>query len=150
MSGERYYLEVMGPGGALFDYDQDGDLDLYVTQGQMLGKGNKFTYQMDPGNTDEALREVALDIEEGADMVMVKPGLPYLDIIRRVKDTFRMPTYAYQVSGEYAMLKAAAQHGWIEEKRCMMEALLAFKRAGADGILTYYALDAGRWLRDES
>lgn len=121
-----------------------------VGSAQMLGKGNKFTYQMDPGNTDEALREVALDIEEGADMVMVKPGLPYLDIIRRVKDTFRMPTYAYQVSGEYAMLKAAAQHGWIEEKRCMMEALLAFKRAGADGILTYCALDAGRWLRDES
>jgi porphobilinogen synthase len=121
-----------------------------VGSAQMLGKGNKFTYQMDPANTDEALREVALDIEEGADMVMVKPGLPYLDIIRRVKDTFRMPTYAYQVSGEYAMLKAAAQHGWIEEKRCTMEALLAFKRAGADGILTYCALDAGRWLSEES
>ncbi len=107
-----------------------------------LGKGNKTTYQMDPANTDEALREVALDLEEGADMVMVKPGMPYLDIVRRVKDEFGVPTYAYQVSGEYAMLKAAAQNGWLDEEACVLESLLAFKRAGADGILTYFALDA--------
>ncbi len=112
-----------------------------------LGKGNKYTYQMDPANTDEALREVALDIEEGADMVMVKPGLPYLDIVRRVKDQFGVPTYAYQVSGEYAMLKAAAQNGWIDGEACMMEALLSFKRAGADGILTYCAIEAAELLR---
>ena len=112
-----------------------------------LGKGNKFTYQMDPANTDEALREVALDLAEGADMVMVKPGMPYLDIVRRVKDSFRVPTYAYQVSGEYAMLKAAAQNGWLDEKSCVLESLLAFKRAGADGILTYHALDAARWIK---
>ncbi len=112
-----------------------------------LGKGNKFTYQMDPANSDEALREVALDIEEGADMVMVKPGMPYLDIVRRVKQEFGVPTYAYQVSGEYAMLKAAAQNGWLDEEACLMEALLAFKRAGADGILTYYALEAARLLK---
>jgi len=113
-----------------------------------LGKGNKSTYQMDPGNTDEALREVALDIEEGADMFMVKPGLPYLDIVRRVKQEFGIPTFAYQVSGEYAMLKAAAQNGWLDEKACVMEALLGFKRAGADGILTYFAMDVARWLKD--
>jgi porphobilinogen synthase len=112
-----------------------------------LGKGNKFTYQMDPANSDEALREVALDLEEGADMVMVKPGMPYLDIVRRVKDEFGVPTYAYQVSGEYAMLKAAAANGWLDEKACALEALLAFKRAGADGILSYFALDAARWLK---
>ncbi|AKJ69847.1 delta-aminolevulinic acid dehydratase [Pandoraea thiooxydans] len=112
-----------------------------------LGKGNKMTYQMDPANSDEALREVALDIEEGADMVMVKPGMPYLDIVRRVKDEFRYPTYAYQVSGEYAMLKAAAQKGWLDHDRVMMESLLAFKRAGADGILTYFALDAANLLK---
>ena len=112
-----------------------------------LGKGNKFAYQMDPANTDEALREVALDLAEGADMVMVKPGMPYLDIVRRVKDSFRVPTYAYQVSGEYAMLKAAAQNGWLDEKSCVLESLLAFKRAGADGILTYHALDAARWIK---
>ena len=111
-----------------------------------LGKGNKYTYQMDPANTDEALREVALDLAEGADMVMVKPGMPYLDIVRRVKDEFKVPTYAYQVSGEYAMLKAAAQNGWLDEKACALESLLAFKRAGADGILTYFALDAAEWL----
>ena len=111
-----------------------------------LGKGNKYTYQMDPANTDEALREVALDLEEGADMVMVKPGMPYLDIVRRVKDEFKVPTYAYQVSGEYAMLKAAAQNGWLDEKACVLESLLAFKRAGADGILTYFALDAAEYL----
>jgi porphobilinogen synthase len=112
-----------------------------------LGKGNKYTYQMDPANTNEALREVALDIEEGADMVMVKPGMPYLDIVRRVKDEFGVPTYAYQVSGEYAMLKAAAQNGWLDHDAVMMEALLAFKRAGCDGILTYFALDAAALLK---
>ncbi len=112
-----------------------------------LGKSNKKVYQMDPGNSDEALREVALDIAEGADMVMVKPGLPYLDIVRRVKDEFRMPTYAYQVSGEYAMLKAAAQNGWLDHDATMMEVLGAFKRAGADGVLTYFALDAARLLK---
>jgi porphobilinogen synthase len=111
-----------------------------------LGKGNKFTYQMDPANTDEALREVGLDLQEGADMVMVKPGMPYLDIVRRVKDTFKAPTYVYQVSGEYSMLKAAFKNGWLAEKQCVMEALTCFKRAGADGILTYFALDAAAWL----
>jgi porphobilinogen synthase len=118
-----------------------------VGSAKSLGRSSKNTYQMDPANTDEALREVALDLEEGADMVMVKPGMPYLDVIRRVKDTFRVPTYAYQVSGEYAMLKAAAVNGWLDEDVCVMEALLAFKRAGADGILTYFALDAARRLR---
>ena len=113
-----------------------------------LGGGNKYTYQMDPANSDEALREVALDIAEGADMVMVKPGMPYLDIVRRVKDRFGVPTYAYQVSGEYAMIKAAAQNGWLDERACMLEALLGFKRAGADGVLTYFALDAAQALRE--
>ena len=113
-----------------------------------LGKGNKYTYQMDPANSDEAIREVALDISEGADMFMVKPGMPYLDIVRRVKTELGVPTYAYQVSGEYAMLKAAAANGWLDEKACALEALLAFKRAGADGILTYFALDAARWLKE--
>ena len=112
-----------------------------------LGKGNKFTYQMDPANSSEALHEIALDLDEGADMVMVKPGLPYLDVIRRVKDEFGVPTFAYQVSGEYAMIKAAAANGWLDEKACALEALTAFKRAGADGVLTYFALDAARWLR---
>jgi porphobilinogen synthase len=112
-----------------------------------LGKADKKTYQMDPGNSDEALREVALDLAEGADMVMVKPGMPYLDIVRRVKDEFRVPTFAYQVSGEYAMLKAAAANGWLDHDAVMMESLLAFKRAGADGILSYFALDAARLLR---
>ena len=111
-----------------------------------LGKGNKRVYQMDPGNSDEALREVALDLAEGADMVMVKPGMPYLDIVRRVKDEFRVPTFAYQVSGEYAMLKAAATNGWLDHDAVMMESLLAFKRAGADGVLTYFALAAARLL----
>ena len=111
-----------------------------------LGKSNKKVYQMDPGNTDEALREVALDIAEGADMVMVKPGMPYLDVLRRVKDEFRVPTFAYQVSGEYAMLKAAAQNGWLDHDAVMMESLLAFKRAGADGVLTYFALQAAQAL----
>jgi porphobilinogen synthase len=113
-----------------------------------LGKGNKFTYQMDPANSDEALWEVGLDLQEGADMVMVKPGMPYLDIVRRVKDEFKAPTFVYQVSGEYAMLKAAGMNGWINEKVCAMEALLAFKRAGADGVLTYYAVDAAQWLKE--
>jgi porphobilinogen synthase len=113
-----------------------------------LGKGDKHTYQMDPANSDEALHEVGLDLAEGADMVMVKPGLPYLDVLYRVKQHFRRPTYAYQVSGEYAMIKAAAANGWIDEKMVAMEALLAFKRAGADGVLTYFALDAARWLRE--
>jgi porphobilinogen synthase len=112
-----------------------------------LGSADKYTYQMDPANLDEALYEVAMDLEEGADMVMIKPGMPYLDVIRRIKDTFKVPTYAYQVSGEYAMLKAAVQNGWLNEEKCMMESLLAFKRAGADGILTYYALDAARVIR---
>ena len=113
-----------------------------------LGKGNKYTYQMDPANADEALREVALDLEEGADIVMVKPGLPYLDIVRRVKERFGAPTFVYQVSGEYAMLKAAAQNGWLEERGCALEALLSIKRAGADAVMTYFALDAARWLRE--
>ena len=113
-----------------------------------LGKSNKKVYQMDPGNSDEALREVAMDIAEGADMVMVKPGMPYLDIVRRVKDEFHLPTFAYQVSGEYAMLKAAAQNGWLDHDAVMMESLLAFKRAGADGVLTYFAIAAAEKLRD--
>jgi len=115
-----------------------------------LGKGNKFTYQMDPANSDEALWEVGLDLQEGADMVMVKPGMPYLDIVRRIKDEFKAPTYVYQVSGEYAMLKAAFKNGWLSEKQCVMEALIAFKRAGADGILTYFALDAAAWLKEKA
>ncbi|MFO1275278.1 MAG: porphobilinogen synthase [Sphaerotilus natans] len=114
-----------------------------------LGKSNKKVYQMDPGNSDEALREVALDIAEGADMVMVKPGMPYLDIVRRVKDEFRVPTFAYQVSGEYAMLKAAALNGWLDHDAVMMESLLGFKRAGADGILTYFAIEAARRMRQQ-
>ncbi len=113
-----------------------------------LGKGNKSSYQMDPANSDEALREVALDRDEGADMVMVKPGLPYLDIVRRVKDAYGAPTFVYQVSGEYAMVKAAAQNGWLDERACALEALASIKRAGADGVLTYFALDAARWLRE--
>ncbi len=113
-----------------------------------LGKSNKKVYQMDPANSNEALREVALDIAEGADMVMVKPGMPYLDVVRRVKDTFLVPTFAYQVSGEYAMLKAAAQNGWLDHDAVMLESLLAFKRAGADGILTYFARDAARLIQN--
>lgn len=114
-----------------------------------LGGGNKYSYQMDPANSDEALWEVALDLDDGADMVMVKPGMPYLDIVRRVKDEFHMPTFAYQVSGEYAMLKAASQNGWLDERAVVMESLLAFKRAGADGILTYFAKQAALWLREQ-
>lgn len=115
-----------------------------------LGGGNKYSYQMDPANSDEALREVELDINEGADMFMVKPGMPYLDIVRRVKDTFAVPTYVYHVSGEYAMLKAAAQNGWLDEKATVLEALLSFKRAGADGILTYYAKSVAEWLNNQA
>ena len=113
-----------------------------------LAGADKYSYQMDPANSDEAMREVALDLEEGADMVMVKPGMPYLDIIRRVKDEFAVPTYAYQVSGEYAMLKAASQNGWLDEQAVVMESLLCFKRAGADAILTYYAKNVGHWLQN--
>jgi len=113
-----------------------------------LGKADKTTYQMDPANGDEALREIALDLEEGADMVMVKPGMPYLDVVRRVKDEFRVPTFAYQVSGEYAMLKAAIGNGWLDERACVLESLMAFKRAGADGVLTYFAPQVARWLRE--
>jgi len=120
-----------------------------VGSAKFLGRGSKHTYQMDPANTDEALWEVGLDLAEGADMVMVKPGLPYLDIVRRVKDEFRAPTFVYHVSGEYAMLKAAAARGWLDERACAMEVLTAFKRAGADGILTYYAFDAAKWLKEE-
>ena len=112
-----------------------------------LAGGNKYTYQMDPANSDEALWEVGMDLSEGADMVMVKPGMPYLDIVRRVKDQYGAPTFAYQVSGEYAMLKAAAQNGWLDEEAVVMESLLAFKRAGADGILTYFAVQAAKWLK---
>jgi len=117
-----------------------------VGSASALGKSNKFTYQMDPSNSDEALWEVGLDLQEGADMVMVKPGLPYLDIVRRVKEEFRAPTYVYQVSGEYSMLRGAIDNGWLP-KSCVMEALLAMKRAGADGILTYFALDVARELK---
>ncbi len=120
-----------------------------VGSAKQLGGGNKYSYQMDPANSEEALREVGLDLQEGADMVMVKPGLAYLDIVRRVKETFRMPTYVYQVSGEYAMLKAAALNGWLDERQCAFETLLAFKRAGADGILTYFALEAAGWIKQQ-
>lgn len=118
-----------------------------VGSAKTLGRGNKYTYQMDYANSDEALREVGLDLEEGADMVMVKPGLPYLDIVRRVKEAYRAPTFVYHVSGEYSMLKAASARGWLEERSCVMEILTAFKRAGADGVLTYYAFDVAGWLK---
>jgi porphobilinogen synthase len=119
-----------------------------VGSAKQLGKNDKRNYQMDPANSDEALWEVGLDLQEGADMVMIKPGMPYLDIVHRVKEQYKAPTYVYQVSGEYAMLKAAAGNGWLDERTCAMEALLAFKRAGADGVLTYFALDAARWIRE--
>jgi len=122
--------------------------DAVGSAGNLAG-GNKYSYQMDPANSDEALHEVAMDINEGADMVMVKPGMPYLDILRRVKDTFQKPTFVYQVSGEYAMLKAAAQNGWLDEKATVMESMIAFKRAGADGILTYFAKDVAKWLAEK-
>jgi porphobilinogen synthase len=114
-----------------------------------LGKGNKYSYQMDPANSDEALREVALDLQEGADMVMIKPGMPYLDIVRRVKDTFGVPTFVYQVSGEYAMLMAASQNGWLDERAVVLESLMSIRRAGADGVLTYFAKSVARWLREK-
>jgi len=119
-----------------------------VGSSKQLGRGNKYNYQMDPANTDEALWEVGLDLAEGADMVMVKPGMPYLDIIRRIKDEFRVPTYAYQVSGEYAMLMAAIKNGWLDEKRSILESLMSFKRAGANGVLTYFAITVATWLRE--
>ena len=122
--------------------------DAVGSAGNLAG-GNKYTYQMDPGNSNEALHEVALDIDEGADMIMIKPGLPYLDIVRRVSEELQFPTFVYQVSGEYAMLKAAGQNGWIDEKACALEALLSIKRAGANGILTYYAKTAATWLQEE-
>lgn len=121
-----------------------------VGSSKMLGGANKYNYQMDPANSDEALWEAGLDLAEGADMLMVKPGMPYLDIIRRIKDEFKAPTFVYQVSGEYAMLRAAIQNGWLEEKTCVLEALMAFKRAGADGILTYFAITAARWLKEQA
>ena len=121
--------------------------DAVGSSGNIKG-GNKFSYQMDPANSDEALYEVAMDLEEGADMVMIKPGMPYLDIVRRVKDEFKAPTYVYQVSGEYAMLKAAVQNGWLDERECVLEALISMKRAGADGILTYFSMDVARWLKE--
>jgi porphobilinogen synthase len=121
--------------------------DAVGSAGNLAG-GNKYTYQMDPGNSNEALHEVALDIDEGADMIMIKPGLPYLDIVRRVSEELQFPTFVYQVSGEYAMLKAAGQNGWIDEKACALEALLSIKRAGANGILTYYAKSAAAWLQE--
>lgn len=120
-----------------------------VDSSSNLGEGNKSTYQMDPANSDEAIWEVGIDLEEGADMIMIKPGMPYLDIVRQVKDQFKAPTFVYQVSGEYAMLKSAAQNGWLDEKTCVLESLLAIKRAGADAILTYYAMDAAGWLKLE-
>jgi porphobilinogen synthase len=122
--------------------------DAVGSAGNLAG-GNKYTYQMDPGNSNEALHEAALDIEEGADMIMIKPGLPYLDIVRRVSEELQFPTFVYQVSGEYAMLKAAGQNGWIDEKACALEALLSIKRAGANGILTYYAKTAAAWLQEK-
>jgi porphobilinogen synthase len=121
-----------------------------VGSSAQLGRGNKYNYQMDPANSDEALWEVGLDLAEGADMVMVKPGMPYLDIIRRIKDEFRVPTYAYQVSGEYAMLMAAIRNGWLDEQRSILEALMSFKRAGANGVLTYFAVTVATWLRQRS
>jgi porphobilinogen synthase len=120
-----------------------------VGSSSQLGRGNKYNYQMDPANSDEALWEVGLDLAEGADMVMVKPGMPYLDIIRRIKDEFKVPTYAYQVSGEYAMLMAAIKNGWLDEQRSIMEALMSFKRAGANGVLTYFAITVATWLREQ-
>ena len=119
-----------------------------VGSASSLGGGNKYSYQMDPANSDEALREVELDLDEGADMIMIKPGMPYMDIIRRVKETFGVPTFAYHVSGEYAMLKAASLNGWLDEESVVLEALTCLKRAGADGILTYYAVEAAQWIRD--
>ena len=151
--GNERDLECCEDNGALPGADPAAVSDKAKSRGApqlgSLGAGNKYTYQMDPANSDEALWEVYLDLQEGADMVMVKPGLPYLDIVRRVKDTFGAPLAVYQVSGEYAMLKAAANNGWLDERSCVLEALTAFKRAGADAILTYFALSAAQWLRSQ-
>ena len=146
LEAEGYYNVKILAYSAKFASAYYGPFRTAVRAGAKLGKGGKKTYQLDPGNSDEALREVGLDIAEGADMVMVKPGMPYLDIVRRVKDQFGMPTFAYQVSGEYAMLQAAAGNGWLDGEAAALEALLAFKRAGADGILTYFAGAAAEWL----
>jgi len=151
---ERYAAMALAQAAAILAYSAKYASPFYgpfrdaVGSAGALGKGNKYTYQMDPANSDEALREIALDLDEGADMIMVKPGMPYLDIVRRAKDEFGAPTFVYQVSGEYAMLKAAAHNGWLDERACALEALASIKRAGADGVLTYFALDAARWLRE--
>lgn len=149
LDGKRYIHTKIMAYSAKYASGFYGPFRDAVGSGKNLGKSDKRNYQMDPANSDEALWEVGLDLQEGADMVMVKPGMPYLDIVRRVKDQYKAPTYVYQVSGEYAMLKAAAAKGWLDEQQCVMESLLAFKRAGADGVLTYFALDAARWLKQE-
>ena len=152
-ANEAVFLAFLKPGDTIMAYSAKYASAFYgpfrdaVGTRAALGKADKNVYQMDPANTDEALREVALDLAEGADMVMVKPGMPYLDVVRRVKDEFKVPTFAYQVSGEYAMLKAAAANGWLDHDAVMMESLLAFKRAGADGVLTYFARDVARLLQ---
>lgn len=149
LDGKRYIHTKIMAYSAKYASGFYGPFRDAVGSGKNLGKSDKRNYQMDPANSDEALWEVGLDLQEGADMVMIKPGMPYLDIVRRVKDRYKAPTYVYQVSGEYAMLKAAVAKGWLDEQQCVMESLLAFKRAGADGILTYFALDAARWLKQE-
>ena len=150
LDGQRYIHTAIMAYSAKYASKFYGPFRDAVGSAGNLGKSDKKNYQMDPGNSDEALREIALDLQEGADMVMVKPGMPYLDIVQRCKATFGAPTFVYQVSGEYAMLKAAAQNGWLDGEACMMESLLAFKRAGADGILTYFALEAGRLLKSSA
>lgn len=147
LDGENYILTKILAYSAKYASSFYGPFRDAVGSAANLGSSNKYTYQMDPANSDEALWEVGLDLDEGADMVMIKPGMPYLDIVRRVKDRYGVPTFVYQVSGEYAMLKAAAMNGWLNEEACVMEALLSFKRAGADGILTYYAVEAANWLK---
>ncbi|MGZ0020438.1 porphobilinogen synthase [Nitrosomonas sp. wSCUT-2] len=147
LDGENYILTKILAYSAKYASSFYGPFRDAVGSAANLGSSNKYTYQMDSANSDEALWEVGLDLEEGADMVMIKPGMPYLDIVRRVKDRYGVPTFVYQVSGEYAMLKAAAMNGWLNEEACVMEALLSFKRAGADGILTYYAVEAANWLK---
>ncbi len=149
LEGEGYFQTRILSYAAKYASSFYGPFRDAVGSAANLGAGDKYSYQMDPANSDEALREVTLDLEEGADMLMVKPAMPYLDIIRRVKDQFGAPTMAYQVSGEYAMLKAAAGHGWLNEKACVLEALLGIKRAGADAILTYFAMDVARWLQQD-
>ncbi len=147
LDGENYILTKILAYSAKYASNFYGPFRDAVGSAANLGSSNKYTYQMDPANSDEALWEVGLDLDEGADMVMIKPGMPYLDIVRRVKDRYGVPTFVYQVSGEYAMLKAAAMNGWLNEEACVLEALLSFKRAGADGILTYYAVEAANWLK---